>query len=177
MATFRHKTIRRFRIGGFEFKNFLLVIKDEKEADKFRKLMQDAPRRDSNSIVELDEQALANLERPVGGPRVLRGSSDTGKVKQASSEGPSEPGFVSTDAPGQERSPGEDPGTDIGSESKIREQAQEQTDASIQQRKAIDDSVTTADLNGAEKTNDGEADKADESKKGNSLNAFLNAKK
>ena len=77
MATYRHKTIRRFRVGEFEFKNGLLVIKDEKKNESFRRLWTDMPRRDQLGIVEIDEEALARLEKPMA-RRVIRGVGDTG---------------------------------------------------------------------------------------------------
>lgn len=96
MATFQHKTIRRFRIANFEFKNFLLVIKDEDEANRFRDLVSTLPRRDAIGIVELDEAALAALEKPVG-PRVVKGAQNTGNVKAPSKEPAFEQGFVDPD--------------------------------------------------------------------------------
>lgn len=86
MATFRHKTIRSFRVGKYQFKNNLLSIPDEIEAEKFRKLVGGDPDRgirgirrvDQNNIVEIDEDAMRKLEKRVG-QTVIKGVDNTGR--------------------------------------------------------------------------------------------------
>jgi len=89
MATFKHKTIRRFRVGEFEFKNYILAIPENQpeKIEQFKKLFRGMPPRDRNGIVEINEEALAALERPVG-QRVVKGVADhTGVNKTPSTDG------------------------------------------------------------------------------------------
>jgi hypothetical protein len=62
---FRHKTIRRFCIEQFEFKNFELRLQSEKERDEFVAMVQDLPNRDAIQIVEVNEAAAAVAETSI----------------------------------------------------------------------------------------------------------------
>jgi hypothetical protein len=76
MAKFRHKTIRRFKVSEFEFDNFELILQDEDEAEKFRDLVKQLPKRDSMHIVEINDAAAAAAEKSVVGESstVVRGA-------------------------------------------------------------------------------------------------------
>lgn len=86
MATYKHKAYRRYRIGKFEFKEGILVTKSNREDNEFRSLISGLPRREARHIVEINEAALAALERPVSGPSVIRGPSATNRIKSQSTQ-------------------------------------------------------------------------------------------
>lgn len=107
MATYKHKTIRRFRVGEFEFKNHILNIPEDKpeKIAKFEELFQKLPARDKNGITQIDEAALAALERPVG-QRVVKGVADhTGANKTPSTDGIQRP-VAEENKPNPEEGPG-----------------------------------------------------------------------
>lgn len=88
MATYRHKMVSRYRIGRFEFKNGILNIdpkKDPKGDSEFRALIEQLKQRDQIQIVEINEQALASLERPMS--RGIRGVTSTGNIESPTTEG------------------------------------------------------------------------------------------
>jgi hypothetical protein len=72
MPLFRHKTVRRFSVAGFEFKDHKMRL-DEEKAKKFRELVATLPAREQVQIVEVNEEAAAASEKPVAGPTVVRG--------------------------------------------------------------------------------------------------------
>lgn len=86
MATYRHKTVQRYRIVGandedFEFKNGVLVIKDEERNERFLEIMSKQPAREQRDIVVINEEAAADLERDLTrGPRVVRGAQGSGEI-------------------------------------------------------------------------------------------------
>lgn len=73
MALFRHKQVRRFCIGEFEFKNFQLRIEDEEKIVLFKSYIEDPrfPQRDRINIVEVNEEAVAAAETPIGPQGIL----------------------------------------------------------------------------------------------------------
>lgn len=77
--TFQHKTIARYRIGRFEFKNHMLSIRSQKDYDEFIGLLREQPPYERLGIVELNPIALQNLERdPLAQQnRVMRGATDS----------------------------------------------------------------------------------------------------
>lgn len=87
---FRHNKIKRYRVGEFQFNNFLLVIKgDGKESaedkrERFLDTLAGFPRRTTQDIVELNQAAIAKLESdPLAGrrpPRTIRGAQGTGAI-------------------------------------------------------------------------------------------------
>ena len=87
MATFRHKTIRRFTIPKsrktreFKFLNHLLHIDNERDAEIFRGIVEKLPRSQSVNIVEVNEAAVAALEKPVR--RAIRGVQQSTQIADA----------------------------------------------------------------------------------------------
>lgn len=84
MPLYKHNQYRRCKIGPFVFENHLCSVKAEDDA-KFRALIAAQPNSESKHIVEVNETALQNLERPV----VIRGaataaSNPTAQATQAS---------------------------------------------------------------------------------------------
>lgn len=87
-STFRHKTIKHFKIGKFVFKNHLLSISDSAPAgetvEDFLNLLESASPRTQNAIVQLDTEALAKLERSAlsgrQAKRTLRGAQGTDSI-------------------------------------------------------------------------------------------------
>ncbi len=72
---FRHKQVRRFKVGKFEFNNFTLRLDSEKEREEFLEIVQTLPARDSNQIVEVNEAAAAAAETSVlQASRVIHGA-------------------------------------------------------------------------------------------------------
>lgn len=63
---YRHKTIRAFKVGRFQFKNFILRI-PAGEAEEFEALVNQPnfPARDRNNIVAQNVQAIADSETPI----------------------------------------------------------------------------------------------------------------
>lgn len=82
MATYKHKSIRRFSLGGFEFKNFILVTVDGEQDARFREMLSEQPQHLRNQIVAINEDALAALEQQVDftGGGVSRGALGTGDI-------------------------------------------------------------------------------------------------
>ena len=88
MATFRHKTVRRFMIPKsrrvpreFKFLNHLLHIDNERDAEIFRGIVERLPRSQSVNIVEINEAAVAALEKPVR--KSIRGVQQSTQVADA----------------------------------------------------------------------------------------------
>lgn len=78
--TYRHRTIRRFKIGKFEFKEHLLVIKNQADDELFKEHLRGDPR-SARDITELNPEALANLEKSVDiNAKVIRGPQDSGQI-------------------------------------------------------------------------------------------------
>lgn len=75
MATFKHKSVRQFKFGQWHFKDHLLVIQDPADHERFLEEIQTLPARDRNQIVEINERAVRELERPVS--RSVRGAQQT----------------------------------------------------------------------------------------------------
>lgn len=65
MRKFKHKTIRRFRVGEFEFEDFILNVESDEKAEEFIKIVKTLPRRDALQIVEVNESAAADAEKSV----------------------------------------------------------------------------------------------------------------
>lgn len=70
MPLYKHTRIRRYRIGRFEFNNHLLSVKPEDNQD-FIRLIKQLPAVKSNQIVEVNEEAYRNLEKPALGRDTL----------------------------------------------------------------------------------------------------------
>ncbi len=74
----RHRRIRNFKIGKFQFKNHLLKIRSEEEEKEFSELIAKAPRLTQNSIVEINEEAMSSLEKPF--QPAVRGAQPTSEI-------------------------------------------------------------------------------------------------
>jgi hypothetical protein len=60
--TFKHRKIKNYRVGKFEFKNHLLVVRSEAERVEFIDIVSKFSRRISQDITELNEEAMRRLE-------------------------------------------------------------------------------------------------------------------
>lgn len=83
---FRHKTIRRYKIGEFEFRNYEMRITDAAKLDRWRKLLADPnlPRSELIDIFEINEEAAAVVERSVAGDSpVIRGAMQASDILTA----------------------------------------------------------------------------------------------
>lgn len=89
MPTFKHRSIRRAKFGRFEFDEFLLSV-EEKDLEEFLTLMADQPLMYQREIVQVNEAALAALERPLS--QTIRGASQSSSFPAAVLKG------VDTDA-------------------------------------------------------------------------------
>lgn len=82
-VTYHHKTIRRFAVGRFEFKNFRLVLTSARDVEEFETLLMNIPARDSNGIVRVDEEALADAVRPAVRSTAVRGATEASSILTA----------------------------------------------------------------------------------------------
>lgn len=85
MPTYRHNRYNRCRIGPFVFDNHICHVPANQD-EEFRRILGGMPRNEQILIVEINETALQNLERPV----VVRGpataaSNPGAQASQASS--------------------------------------------------------------------------------------------
>lgn len=80
VKTYRHRTIRRFKIGKFEFKEHLLVIKNQADDELFKEHLRGDPR-SARDIVELNPEALASMEKAIDvAPKVIRGAQGSDQI-------------------------------------------------------------------------------------------------
>ena len=75
---YKHKSIRRFRVGDFEFNNFELRIPDHETNAKFRAILDELPLRETVDIVLVNEEAAAAAES-----RIVRGAHDAANILTA----------------------------------------------------------------------------------------------
>lgn len=61
-STFRHRKIKNYRVGRFEFKNHLLSLRSDVDREEFVQLLSQFPRRVTQEITELNEDAMRRLE-------------------------------------------------------------------------------------------------------------------
>lgn len=83
---FRHKTIRRFSVAGFEFENFHLIVVGDEERQRFLDIAKTLPKREALQIVEVNDTAAAAAEVSVvaesdGG--VVRGAATAAELMTA----------------------------------------------------------------------------------------------
>jgi hypothetical protein len=66
MPLIRHKTVKRYAVGEFKFINGICKMTDE-QYEKFKELISQPrfPSRERNQFMEINEQAMATLEKPV----------------------------------------------------------------------------------------------------------------
>ena len=78
--TYRHKTIRNYRVHKFFFENHLMTIFGEEERDEFIALWKKLPIEEKNQIVEYHPEKVAQLESAVDAPRtrVVTGVAGSG---------------------------------------------------------------------------------------------------
>jgi len=100
--TYRHRTIRRFKIGKFEFKEHLLVINNEADDELFHEHLKGDPR-SARDIVELNPEAMAAMEKSVDlAPKVIRGAQDSGQIPSGVKESDGKAIAASTPGPNQQ---------------------------------------------------------------------------
>lgn len=75
---YKHKTIRRWKTGEFEFKDFHLRIDDAEANERFVKTLEALPRIDTSDIVLVNEAAASSTES-----RVVRGPLQAGDILTA----------------------------------------------------------------------------------------------
>lgn len=104
--TYRHRTIRNWSIGDFEFNNHILVCHGADERDRFVALLARAPEVDRNQIVEWNPEVLKDLEKPVDYTRssTIRGAQSTGSITDPKTN-PGGPGRVDPLAAFRNRNP------------------------------------------------------------------------
>lgn len=73
--TYKHKAIRHYTVGRFEFKNFICRVEDSDVAE-FEALVQRLPPMRARQIVIFDEDAAARVEQHIGSS-VVRGATDS----------------------------------------------------------------------------------------------------
>lgn len=78
IAAYKHRDVRHFKVGPFEFQNHLLYIDSEDAHEAFLDIYDGLPPRDQNAIVEYDWQAAQRVEQPV---RAARGPMSTRDIK------------------------------------------------------------------------------------------------
>lgn len=81
---FMHKTIRRYRVGRFEFKNNYLRLNSAEDRQEFLDILNQSgfPKRDAIQIVEVNEEARAQTESSVVRGNMAAGDILTGKDHQ-----------------------------------------------------------------------------------------------
>jgi hypothetical protein len=72
---FMHRRVRQFTVGDFSFKNHILVLKTEEEAEAFRATAIGLPPKDRAAIVEMPEEDTPPT--PLRKPRTVRGPMNT----------------------------------------------------------------------------------------------------
>ena len=77
-AAYKHRAVRHFKVGDFEFKNHILYLMSEEANERFLDVFEQLPERDRNEIVVYDFEAAKRVETPVA---VSRGSMSTGQLK------------------------------------------------------------------------------------------------
>lgn len=81
---FFHKTIRRYRVGKFEFKDHYLRLTSPEARQEFLNILNERnfPKRDAIQIVEVNETARAQTEKPVlvNAAPVIRGNMTAGDI-------------------------------------------------------------------------------------------------
>lgn len=80
IAAFKHRAVRHFKVGPYEFKNHILYLHEEKSLAGFLEAYRGLPERDRNEIVQYDWRAAAQVETPVN---VARGGLSTSRIKDS----------------------------------------------------------------------------------------------
>src|SRR5690606_13497914 len=81
VAAFKHRRIRRFKVGKFEFRDHLLFLTSEEDLESFIEAYQGLAPEDRNAIVKYDFQREAQLESPVSATKAIRGALGTKQIK------------------------------------------------------------------------------------------------
>lgn len=82
-AAYRHRNVRRFSVGRFDFVNHLLYVYSEAENEEFLDLWETLESRDHHAIVKYDFEAAANVETAVVRGGVNSSDAKDGKVISA----------------------------------------------------------------------------------------------
>lgn len=82
-AAYRHRNVRRFSVGRFDFVNHLLFVYSEAENEEFLDLWETLESRDHHAIVKYDFEAAANVETAVVRGGVNSSDAKDGKVISA----------------------------------------------------------------------------------------------
>lgn len=80
VGAYKHRSVRHFVVGGFEFKNNVLLIYTAEANERFLDLYDQLEERDKNAIVEYDWEAAQRVEQPV---MVARGAMASSRIKDA----------------------------------------------------------------------------------------------
>lgn len=80
VAAYKHRHVRHFKVGDFEFHNHILYLASDESHEKFLDVYDGLPERDQNAIVQYDWNAAARVEQPV---RSARGSMSTRDIKDS----------------------------------------------------------------------------------------------
>lgn len=80
VGAYKHRSVRHFVVGGFEFKNNILLIYTAEANERFLDLYDQLEARDKNAIVEYDWKAAQRVEQPV---MVARGAMATSRIKDS----------------------------------------------------------------------------------------------
>ena len=82
VAAYKHKAVRHFKVGPFEFQNHILYLTSEDAHEEFLDAWGGLQPRDQNEIVQYDWEAAARVEQPVN-RSAARGSMSTRDIKDA----------------------------------------------------------------------------------------------
>lgn len=80
IACFKHRRVRRFQVGEFEFQDHFLYIYSEEEGRRFMEAWKGLMPIDKNNIVAFNWKAAQDLERPLES-RALREGVTTYNIK------------------------------------------------------------------------------------------------
>lgn len=79
-AAYKHRAVRHFKVGPFEFHNNILYVTTEAQNEAFLDAWEGLPARDQNDIVVYDWKAAQRVEQPV---RATRSALATRDIKDA----------------------------------------------------------------------------------------------
>lgn len=77
-SAYKHRTVKHYKVGPFEFQNHILVLFNKDSDNAFRRLFAGLPPMDQSQIVKYDIEASLRVEQPV---MVERGALSTSGIK------------------------------------------------------------------------------------------------
>ena len=83
IAAYKHRRIKRFTVGKFEFFDHVLRVFNEEDNDEFLRLHRGLVPQDRANIVILNLAALQAVETPIS--RTMTGAQSTGRIKDPKS--------------------------------------------------------------------------------------------